>query len=99
MQLFYHLITSTTLVKCHSLFAYHNTSSSSCTGCSVQKRGTFTPATGSTSAFVDPICDCGQFAVLRIATTQTNVRNFFGLSQLQGKIYSIRFETNLRMLF
>ena len=80
--------------------AYHNTSSSSCTGCSVQKRGTFTHATGSTSAFVDPICDCGQFAVLRIATTQKNAGKFFlGLSQLQGQIYSIRFETNLRMLF
>ncbi len=80
--------------------AYHNTSSSSCTGCSVQKRGTFTHATGSTSAFVDPICDCGQFVVLRIATTQKNVgKKFLGLSQLQGKIYSIRFQTNLRMLF
>ena len=36
----------------------------------VQKRGTFTHATGSTSAFVAPISDCGQFVVLRIATTE-----------------------------
>ena len=77
MQLFYHLITSTTLVKCHSMFAYHNTSSSSCTGCSVQKRGNFTHATGSTSAFVAPICECGQFVILRIAITQKNAGNFF----------------------
>ena len=50
--------------------AYQNTSSSSCIGCSVQKRGTFTHATGSTSVFVAPICDCGQFTILRIATTE-----------------------------
>jgi len=57
---------------------YHNTSSSSCTGCSVQKRGTFTHVTGSTSVFVAPICDCGQFVVLRIATTEKqNVGKIF----------------------
>jgi len=66
----------------------------------VQNRGTFTHATESTSAFVAPICDCGQFAVLRIATTEKKCWKFFlGLSQLQGKNYSIRFDTNLRMLF
>jgi len=43
----------------------------------VQKRGTFTHATGSTSAFIDLICDCGQFAVLIIATTTKNAGNFF----------------------
>jgi len=43
----------------------------------VQKRGTFTHATGSTSAFVAPICECGQFAILRIATTQKNAGIFF----------------------
>jgi len=43
----------------------------------VQKCGTFTHATGSTSVLVDPICDCGQFAVLRIATTEKNAGNFF----------------------
>jgi len=43
----------------------------------VQKRGTFTHATGSTSAFVAPICDCGQFVVLRIATIEKNVGKFF----------------------
>jgi len=66
----------------------------------MQKRGTFTHAIGSTSAFVAPICDCGQFVVLRIATTEKKCWKFFlGLSQLQGKIYTIRFDTNLRMLF
>jgi len=80
--------------------AYQNTSSSSCTGCSVQKRGTFTHATGSKSVFVAPTCDCGQFAVLRIKTIEQKCWKFFlGLSQLQGKIDSIRFDTNLTMLF
>jgi len=43
----------------------------------VQKRGTFTHATGSTSVIVASICDCGQFVVLRIETTEKNARNFF----------------------
>jgi len=43
----------------------------------VQKRGTFNHAIGSTSAFVAPICDFGQFVVLRIATTEKDVGNFF----------------------
>jgi len=43
----------------------------------VQKRGTFTDATRSTSAFVAPICDCGQFVVLRIATTEKNAGIYF----------------------
>jgi len=43
----------------------------------VQKRGTFTHATGSTNAFVAPICDCEQFAVLIIAKTKQNDGNFF----------------------
>jgi len=71
--------------------AYQNTSSSSCTGCCVQKRGTFTRAIGSTSAFVAHICDCGQFVILRIVTTEKKCwKILLGLSQLQGKIYSIR---------
>jgi len=36
----------------------------------VQKRGTFTHATRSTSALVAPICDCGKFVVLRTTTTE-----------------------------
>jgi len=66
----------------------------------VQKRGTFTHATGSTSAFIAPICDCGQFAVLRIAATEKKCwKKILGLSQLQGKIYTIRFDTTFRMIF
>ncbi len=73
--------------------AYHNTSSSSCTGCSVQKRGTFTHATGTTSAFVDPICHCGQFAVLRIATTQKNAgKKFWGCPNYKVKFIQLGFK-------
>jgi len=45
----------------------------------VQKRGTFTHVTGSISTFVAPICDCGQFVILRIATTGKNAGKFFGV--------------------
>jgi len=69
------------------MFAYHNTSSSSCTGCGVQKRGTFTHATGSTSAFVSPIFDCGEFDVLRTTIEKKYWKTILGLSQVQGKIY------------
>jgi len=56
----------------------------------VQKCGTFTHATRSTSAFVAPICDCGQFVVLRIATTEKKYwKQFLGLSQLQGKLNNV----------
>jgi len=53
----------------------------------VQKRGTFTHATGSTSAFVAPICDCGQFVVFENSDNRKKCwKIFLGLSQLQGKI-------------
>jgi len=78
---------------------YHTTSLSSCIGCGVQKHGTFTHAAGSTSAFVVPICDCGEFVVLGTTTRKKKCqKTIMGLSQVQGKIYSIRFDANLRML-
>jgi len=53
----------------------------------VQKRGTFTHATGSTSAFVSPIFDCGEFDVLRTTIEKKYWKTILGLSQVQGKIY------------
>jgi len=51
---------------------------SSCTGCGVQKRCTFTHADGNTSAFVASICGCRDFAVLRTTTTEKkNARKQF----------------------
>jgi len=49
--------------------AYPISSSSNCTSCGVQKCCTFTHAGGSTSAFVAPIYDCGDFAILKTTTT------------------------------
>jgi len=56
----------------------------------VQKRGTFTHATRSTSAFVAPICDCGQFVVLRIATTEQKNAGIFFLGCLKYKVKFIQ---------
>jgi len=53
----------------------HDTTSSS--SCGVKTRGTFTHVAGSTSVFVAPICDCGQFVVLRTTTIEKNVRKRF----------------------
>jgi len=47
----------------------------------VQKRCTFIHVGGSTSVFVAPICDHGDFGVLRIATTEEKKKpkNDFGV--------------------
>jgi len=56
----------------------------------VQIRGTFTHATGSISAFVAPICDCGQFVVLRITTTEKNVgKKFWGCPNYKVKFIQL----------
>jgi len=56
----------------------------------VQKRGTFTHATGSTSAFIAPICDCGQFAVLRIAATEKKCwKKILGLPNYKVKFIQL----------
>jgi len=67
---------SRALFQWPSVYAYHNSSSSSCTSCGVQKSCTFTHVDGSKSAFVAPICDCGEFSVLR-TTTEKHVRKRF----------------------
>jgi len=68
------------------------TSSSSCTGCDAKSRGTFTHVAGSTSAFVAPICDCGQFAVLRTATTEQNVeKRFWGCPKYKVNLIQFGF--------
>jgi len=60
---------------------YHTSSSSSCTGCGAQKCYTFIYAGASTSAFVAPICDCGDFVVLRTTTIEKKCRKtILGLS-------------------
>jgi len=60
--------------------AHDTISSSSCTGCGVKTRGTFTHVAGNTSAFVAPICDCGQFVVLRTTTIGKKMsENDFGV--------------------
>jgi len=69
---------------------YHTTSLSSCIGCGVQKHGTFTHAAGSTSAFVVPICDCGEFVVLGTTTRKKNVKKrFWGCPKFKVKFIQL----------
>jgi len=70
--------------------AYYTTLSSSCTGCGVQKRGTFTHVVGNTSVFVVPICDCGEFVILRTTTTEKNVgKRFWGCPMYKVKFIQL----------
>jgi len=73
------------------MFMHDTTSSSSCTSCGVKTRGTFTHAAGSRSAFVAPICDCGQFVVLRTATTgkKNAGKRFWGCPKYKVKFIQL----------
>ena len=62
-------------------------SSCSCNQMEVKQRSNYSHGGGSRTTFVAPICDCGEFGVLRISTTVKNGgRQFLGCPK-----YKVRF--------